>query len=175
MRANSLLAALLLPATLGPMTFCVNAQDHGFYSGVGMGQSHIDEGGCSDRDRAFAVFAGYDTNKYFGVETGYADFGRLEYVGKVPLEATAPYLVAVGKIPIADNVAIYAKAGINHWSLEEPSAPLTAMDDSGTDATYGLGIQYRINDRFALRGDYSRLEVGELNIDAAQVQAVVRF
>jgi OOP family OmpA-OmpF porin len=176
MRNTTLLSTLLLSSTFGAMAFGANAQDHGFYSGVGTGQSHIDEGSYNDRDRAFSVFGGYDFNKYIGVEAGYADLGRLEYVGEVPLEATAPYLVAMGKLPITEKVALYAKAGINHWSLEDPNPSLTATgDDSGTDATYGLGVQYRINDRFALRGDYSRLEVGEMDIDVAQVQAVVRF
>ena len=176
MRNNSLLPVLLLSSTLGAMAFGANAQDHGFYSGVGMGQSHIDKGSYNDRDRAFTVFGGYDFNKYIGVESGYADLGRLEYVGEVPLEATAPYLVAVGKLPLTDKVAVYAKAGINHWNLEDAHPSLTATDDdSGTDATYGLGVQYRINDRFAVRGDYSRLEVGEMDIDVAQIQAVVRF
>ena len=104
------------------------------------------------------------------------DLGKLEYVGEVPPQATAPYLVAVGKLPITEKVAVYAKAGINHWSLDDAPPSLTGTsDDSGTDATYGLGVQYRFNDRFALRGDYSRLEVGEMDIDVAQLQAVVHF
>jgi OOP family OmpA-OmpF porin len=175
MRHNKLLPTLLVSSTLCAMAFGASAQDHGVYAGVGMGQSH-NEGTYKDRDTAFSLFAGYDFNRFIGVESGYADLGKLEYLGNVPLEATAPYLVAVGKLPLTENVAVYAKAGINHWSLDDAHPLLTGTGDrSGTDATYGLGVQYRINDRFAVRGDYSRLEVGEMDIDVAQIQAVVRF
>jgi len=175
MRHRKLLSALLLSSTLSAIAFGANAQDHGFYSGVGMGQSH-NEGSYKDRDTAFSVFAGYDFNQYVGVETGYADLGKLEYVGNIPLEATAPYLVAVGKLPVTEHVSLYAKAGVNRWNLDNANPGLTGTsDDSGTDPTYGLGVQYRINDRFAVRGDYSRLEAGDMDIDVAQVQAVIRF
>lgn len=90
--------------------------------------------------------------------------------------AKAPYVVAVGKLPVTEKIEVYAKAGINHWSIDDAPPTLTGTsDDSGTDATYGLGVQYRVNDRVALRTDYSRLEVGEMDIDVAQLQAVVHF
>jgi OOP family OmpA-OmpF porin len=169
------LLSTLLYSVLSATAVGAHAEDHGLYSGVGMGQSH-DKGSYKDRDNAFSVFAGYDFNRYLGVEAGYADLGKLEYTGHTPLEASAPYLVAVGKLPLTEKVALYAKAGVNRWNLDNANPALTGTaDDSGTDATYGLGVQYRINDRFALRGDYSRLVVGEMDIDVAQVQAVVRF
>ena len=172
---NKLLSTLLLSSTFCAMAFGANAQDHGFYSGVGMGQS-LTEGSNKDRDTGFSAFVGYDFTKHIGVESGYVDLGELEYVGGVQPQAKAPYLVAVGKLPITEKVALYAKAGINHWSLDDAHPTLTGTsDDSGTDATYGLGVQYRVNDQFALRGDYSRLEVGEMDIDLAQLQAVVHF
>lgn len=46
-------------------------------------------------------------------------------------------------------------------------------DDNGTDPTYGVGVQYRFTDAVALRGEYSRFEVEDLDLDLAQVQ--VRF
>ena len=170
-----LLSTLLLSSAFCATALCAQAADHGLYSGVGMGQSH-DKGSYKDRDTAFSIFGGYDFNRYLGVEAGYADLGKLEYTGQVPLEATAPYLVAVGKLPVTEKVDVYAKAGINRWSLDNANPALTGTaDDSGTDPTYGLGVQYRINDRFAVRADYGRLEVGSLDVDVAQLQAVVRF
>jgi OOP family OmpA-OmpF porin len=43
-------------------------------------------------------------------------------------------------------------------------------DDSGTDPTYGVGVQYRFTDHVALRGEYSRFEVEEADADLAQLQ-----
>ena len=47
------------------------------------------------------------------------------------------------------------------------------MSDDGNDPTYGLGLQYRFTDAVALRGEYSRFEIDDSEIDLAQVQ--VRF
>lgn len=63
------------------------------------------------------------------------------------------------------------------WIGRELSSALlvglaTASDD-GTDPTYGLGLQYRFTDTFALRGEYSRFEMEDVDVDLAQVQ--VRF
>ena len=65
MRKNKLLSTLLLSSTLGAMAFGANAQDHRFYSGVGMGQSHT-EGSFKDRDTGFSAFVGYDFTRYIG-------------------------------------------------------------------------------------------------------------
>ena len=58
--------------------------------------------------------------------------------------------------------------------LDTPIAGLVRRsDDSGSDPTYGVGLQYRFNDAVALRGEYSRFEVNDLDLDLAQLQ--VRF
>jgi len=177
MHKNKLLSALLLSSTLGAVAFGANAQDHHMYMGAGVGQSKVNEGSYDDRDTAFSVFGGYDFNQYFSVEAGYADLGNLKSnVGGPDLEATAPYIAAVGKLPINDKVSLYAKAGVNRWSLDDAAPSLTGTsDDSGTDPTYGIGVNYRINDKYALRGDYSRLKLGDMNVDMAQIQATFHF
>src|SRR6476619_1304874 len=106
MHKNKLLSALLLSSTLGAVAFGANAQDHHMYMGAGVGQSKVNEGSYDDRDTAFSVFGGYDFNQYFSVEAGYADLGNLKSnVGGPDLEATAPYIAAVGKLPINDKVS----------------------------------------------------------------------
>ena len=175
MRKTKLLSTLLLSATLGVAAFGAQAQDKGFYAGAGVGQSFVDEGSYDDEDTAFSVFGGYQFNKYFGLETGYVDFGKIESDTVGPdLEGDSAYLTAVGTLPITDKFSAYAKAGLHRWNLDTELPGLVGTsDDSGTDPTYGLGVQYRFTDRVALRGEYSRFEVEDLDADLAQVQ--VRF
>jgi OOP family OmpA-OmpF porin len=175
MRKTKLLSTLLLSATLGVAAFGAHAQDKGFYAGAGVGQSFVDEGIYDDEDTAFSVFGGYQFNPYFGLEAGYADFGKIEAKGVGPaLEADTAYLTAVGSLPITDNFSAYAKAGFHNWNLDSELPGLVSdSDDSGTDPTYGLGVQYRFTDHVALRGEYSRFEVEDADADLAQVQ--VRF
>ncbi len=79
-----------------------------------------------------------------------------------------------GSLPITDNFSAYAKAGFHSWNLDAELPGLASnSDDSGTDPTYGLGLQYRFTEHVALRGEYSRFEVEDADVDLAQVQ--VRF
>ena len=119
MRKTRLFSTLLLTATLGAAAFGAKAQDKGFYAGAGVGQSFVDEADYDDEDTAFSVFGGYQFNKYFGLEAGYADFGKIEAKGLGPeLEADTAYLTAVGSLPITDKFSAYAKAGFHSWNLD---------------------------------------------------------
>jgi OOP family OmpA-OmpF porin len=174
MRKTRLFSTLLLSATLGVAAFGAQAQERGFYAGAGVGQSFVDEQNYDDEDTAFSVFGGYQFNKYFGLEAGYADFGKIEAEGFGPeLEADTAYLTAVGSLPITENFSAYAKAGFHNWNLDAELPGLVDDDDSGTDPTYGLGVQYRFTDHVALRGEYSRFEIDDVDADLAQLQ--VRF
>jgi OOP family OmpA-OmpF porin len=175
MRKTKLLSTLLLSATLGAAAFGASAQEHGIYAGAGVGQAFVDEGAYDDEDTAFSVFGGYQFNKYFGLEAGYADFGKIEPDGAGPaLEGDSAYFTAVGTLPITERLSAYAKAGLHRWNVDTSLPGLTGNDDdSGTDPTYGVGAQYRFTDRVALRGEYSRFEVEDLDADLAQLQ--VRF
>ena len=151
------------------------ADQPGFYAGAGAGQSLVDEAGYDDEDTAFSAFGGYQFNRYFGLEAGYADFGQLEpQTPGTELEASSAYLTAVGSVPFTDNFSAYAKAGFQRWELDRAIPGLTATaDDSGNDPTYGVGLQYRFTDAVALRGEYSRFELEDTELDLAQLQ--VRF
>lgn len=177
MKNNKRLSRTLLSAVLlGAVAFGAQAAEpKGFYAGAGAGQSLIDEGGYDDEDTAFSVFGGYQFNRWFGLEAGYSDLGKLESKGAGrDLEASSVSLVAVGTVPFTEKFSGYAKAGIQRWDLDQALPAATGTrDDSGTDATYGLGLQYRFSDQWALRGEYSRFEVEDADVDLAQLQ--VRF
>lgn len=137
----------------------------------------MDERGYDDEDIAYSVFGGYQFNRYFGIEAGYADFGELEPRGEgARLEAGSAYLAVVGSVPVTDRFSVYARAGIQRWDLDAALPALTgSSDDNGTDPTYGVGVLFRFNDRFALRGEYSHFEVEDQDLDLAQVQARFDF
>jgi len=176
MKNNKLLSRALLAVVLGAAALGAQAADKpGFYAGLGAGQSFVDESDYDDEDTAFSAFAGYQFNRHFGLEAGYADFGELDADGPArALEADAAYLTAVGTVPFTEKFSGYAKAGFQRWNLDRAIPGLTGNgDDSGSDPTYGLGLQYRFTDKVALRGEYSRFEVEDADLDLAQLQ--VRF
>ena len=171
---SKLLATTLAAVLLGGASLA-HAQDTGWYAGVGAGQALVDERGYDDEDAAFSVLGGYQFHRNFALELGYTDFGKLEPRGEgANLEASSVSLAAVGILPFTEKFSGYAKAGFQRWELDRaiPGLTGTAKDD-GTDPVYGVGLQYRFNDLFALRGEYTRSEVEDLDVDTAQVQ--VRF
>jgi OOP family OmpA-OmpF porin len=90
------------------------------------------------------------------------------------LEANAVSLTALGILPFTDRFSGYAKAGFQRWDLDSAIPGLTgSLDDSGTDPVYGAGLQYRFNDTVALRAEYTRSELEDIDLDNAQLQ--VRF
>jgi len=172
---RSKLLTTTLAAVLLAGASVAQAQDSGFYAGVGAGQALVDERAYDDEDTAFSVFGGYQFHRNFALEAGYSDFGSLEPdAAGTDLELTSASLTAVGILPFTERFSGYAKAGFQRWELDRaiPGLTGTAKDD-GTDPVYGLGLQYRFSDLVALRGEYTRSEVEDLDVDAAQVQ--VRF
>lgn len=178
MSKNKVLSATLLAVLASTTAFAASAaDDSGFYAGAGVGQSFVDERGYDDEDTAFSVFGGYQFNRYFALEGAYTDFGKIEpEAAGSALEADAVSLTAVGIVPITDNFSAYAKAGFSRWNLDTELPALTnTADDSGTDPTYGLGVQYKINDAVSLRGEYNRFEVEDIDLDVAQLQVRYSF
>ena len=175
---RSVLTTSLLAAALGLAAFGVQAAEGGkagFYAGAGAGQSFVDEGAYDDEDTAFSVFGGYQFHRNFAVEAGYTDFGKIKSnVAGPDLEANAVSLTALGILPFTDRFSGYAKAGFQRWDLDSAIPGLTgSSNDSGTDPVYGAGLQYRFNDTVALRAEYTRSELEDIDLDNAQLQ--VRF
>lgn len=177
MSKNKMLSRTLMAVLIGAAAFGAQAADKGFYAGAGVGQSFVDERNYDDEDTAFSVFGGYQFNRYFSLEGGYADFGKLRPRGAGDdLEASSVYLTAVGSVPITDNFSAYAKAGVQRWDLDTAIPGVIGNnDDNGTDPTYGVGVQYRFTDHLALRGEYSRFEIEDTDLDLAQVQVRYDF
>ena len=175
MSMRNLLSRGLVAAVLGMAALSAGAAEQpGCSVGAGAGQAMIDDGALDDEDTAFSAFAGYQVNPYFGLEAGYADLGKTEPLGSAgpELEADAAYLVAVGTLPFTDRFSGYAKAGYSDWNVD---TSIAGVSDDGNDPTYGLGLQYRFTDAVALRGEYSRFEIDDSEIDLAQVQDRFEF
>lgn len=175
MTKHNLFVGTVIAAALGALSFNAQAAEPtGWYAGAGAGQSMVDEWFADDEDIGFQVYGGYQFTPYFGLEAAYTDFGDVDVTGGVgELDADAFSLVAVGTIPFTDRFSGYAKAGFNRWDADADVPGIGRVSDDGTDPTYGLGLQYRFTDTVALRGEYSRFEMDDVDVDLAQVQ--VRF
>jgi len=148
-----LLAAAVFAAFASP------AAAQGWSAGVGYTQydaEGADVGGITGR-------LGYDFTPNWGVE-GEASFGVGDDDGAELDNAFGLY--GIGKLPLSEQVSLHARVG--YQTVEGNGG-----DDDGVG--YGVGAQWNVNERFGVRGDYTRLTGEEDDVDTFGVSAVVKF
>jgi OmpA-OmpF porin, OOP family len=150
------------------------AQETGFYLGGALGQSSFDVDctgatSCDDKDSSWKIFGGYQFNKHFALEFGYADLGETTASVSVPpftvnlaLEATVWDLVAVGSLPIADRFSILGKIGLYRADTEingtVPGLGSDSESASNTDLTFGIGARYDFTRNLGVRLEWQRYQ-----------------
>ena len=174
------------------------AQDTGFYLGGALGQSQVDidctgASTCDEKDTSWKIFGGYQFNKNFALEFGYANLGEATASGSVPPFGTASVkfetmafdLVAVGSLPIADRFSIYGKIGLYRADTDADVSVSglgsTTESDSNTDLTFGVGVRYDFTRNLGVRAEWQRYsdvsagDFGESDIDVISVGVIWRF
>jgi hypothetical protein len=160
--------------------------------------SNINE---DDSDTAFRVGVGYAW-EHVGVEGGYMDVGESSFSAtssggeswspgdvSTTVEGDGWYLALIGRWPIAARWTALGFLGLYAWETSEtytetpagggPTITSSGSDDSGTDAYYGVGVEYDIGteEKWIIRGDVTRTEVDDdgLPVSSASVGAYRRF
>lgn len=150
----------------------------------------------SDHDTAWKVYGGYQFSRHFAVEGGYFDLGEYDYRYNSTLAPGGRFsgttsfrglnLDLVGTFPVSDRLsvlgrvgAIYTRASANTSST--PGVPnFGSRRESEFGGKYGVGLEYSITQRLALRGEVERYHVEDPvrrrgTIDVASVGLVYRF
>src|SRR5258706_9484883 len=135
-----------------------------FYVGAGFGQSTSDsycEGfgpPCKDQDQTWKVMGGYEFNRYLSVEAAFSSLG-IRKDPSIPRDDKAQTMELVGILsyPFLSDFAIYGKLGGFHGRVRGFDGVAGAsFNESNTDVTYGLGLQWNMMDQFALRAEVQR-------------------
>jgi OmpA-OmpF porin, OOP family len=169
---KALIAALIgvSAAVAAPVAFAQargQAADAGGYVGGSFGQStaSCDVGGvglsCDDKDTAWKVFGGYQINRNFAVELGYANLGEISITGgatRITVETTAWDLVGVGIFPINNQFSIYGKLGVYRATVDVSSNVGGSGDDSANGLTLGAGVRYNFTRNLGLQAEWQRYQ-----------------
>lgn len=136
---------------------------------------------------------GYNLGKTFALEGGYNYLGKVNFTSNTNLgaitgdkEAHIGNLDLVGKVPLNEQLSILGRVGGYYWKTKSrmPTTALgtTGVDDSGWDIKFGAGMQYDINPKFALRGEFERFNgvgndqsSGDSKVNQLTVGAVLKF
>jgi len=178
------------------------------YAGVGVGQAEarslcdsvpgVTINSCDDDDDSWRIFGGYQFNKYFAVELGYAGLGEGagSFVvtgvgsGTARLEAKAWDLVVVGILPINERFSIFGKLGFARWDVDASATVAIpgfgtgagSVSEDGTDLTQGVGAQFNFTKNVGARVEWQRYNsvgaantTGESDIDVISASLLVTF
>lgn len=163
-----------------------NANDLGFYAGIGVGTAKYDGAcsgttACDDNDTGFKVFGGYNFNNVFGAELGWHDLGSVSSstaAGSGSADVKGLELSAVARFPVTSAFALFAKAGAFRWDTNT-SGTFSGGSATGTDWTWGLGASYRFTRNWAARLEWQQFrDVGSgggTDIDAVTASVVYNF
>ena len=153
----------------------------------------LDDGGGAfvnedDSDTVFDIHVGYQFNEYFAVEGGYANFGEYSlsavsdgtgstwFAGDTAVASIDGYGFLLGlkaMAPVSENFTLFAKAGLNMWEAEISASVVSVSlseDDDGTDAYFGFGATYNINN-IGINAGFNRYDVAGGDIEAFTIGA----
>ncbi|MCC6301320.1 MAG: porin family protein [Gammaproteobacteria bacterium] len=157
--------ALLLTSLSLPLT--VHAEPPGIYLGGAWGAYSLDESDLDDHDDLLKAYIGGQFNSWFGVEGSWLDFNRMNNDDS-SFESDGKGLAAVFSLPFSDASSFYIKGGQFWWSARSRLGGVLA-DDDGNDPFYGAGLKLGFTERLALRLEWERYDVSEVDLDTASV------
>lgn len=140
------------------------AGDNGYYLGVDAGNAGYTSGTGAKNSVVYGITGGYQFNKNWGVEAQYTGLGNYSGISTTGVNAGKSFssqgdalaLAAIGKYPVADVVALYAKLGVANTNNNQNHSNGTSGNSSRTDTTYGLGVQYDVNSTIGVRLGWDR-------------------
>jgi len=165
------------------------------FLGASLGQSDIGSeitarlitsGPVDGKDGAFKLFTGYRFNPYVGIESAYVHLGDVTYSGRFgaqpvsggKVEATGFNLALLGSYPLAQELSLFAKLGIFIWEWRASDTtsgqPFSTAED-GADLSFGVGLSYSFARKWALRGEWERFKLDEVDADLLSIGLVFRF
>lgn len=84
----------------------------------------------------------------------------------------------VGKYPLGDKLSLLGRVGALSWDADGAGtvgAVAASVDDDGTDLTYGVGAQYSLTDKTAVRLEWERFDLDDNEIDMISQGVVWSF
>ena len=162
------------------------AENTAWYIGGGFGSADDDK--LDDSGTAFKIFGGYWFNPHLALEMAVIGLG--DDIGPQDLIKDGFAVQALGAVPVGERFELIAKAGLFVWEVRIETDDLDCSDfgsgficffeedeiDDGVDLAYGVGVQYRVRDRWKVRGEFEQFkDVGESDVDLISVNVVFRF
>lgn len=131
-------------------------------------------------ETGWKAYVGWDFLRFLGAEAGYRDLGSFSdrstdtgvaYDIKV-IDASARAFLPIGRL-----FNLYAKAGFANiaWDGEiDLGDEIENFDEDDWDLFYGLGTEFKIGGRFAIRAEWEKFEASD-DLSTLSAGAILRF
>jgi OmpA-OmpF porin, OOP family len=156
--------------------------DRGFYAGAGIGRARQDYFVFNGDDTAYRLFGGYSFNRYFAVEAGYLENGKIgDQFGAnyLIIETSGFYASGLAKLPIGDYIVPFAKIGgyihDDDATLVNGAQVLATDTYSDTDFIFGGGLEFNLGSNFRMRAEYEKVNLPDSAFDIVSLSATYKF
>lgn len=154
-----------------------------FYAGSGAGLYYVDFDDLSFDESAptVRVFGGYRLNEYLSFEAGYSKLFEAsgDVAGfDVDVDGSALDLSVRPSFPLNDNISAYGIIGWADYDLDvsvDTGAGTVSDSSSDSELHYGLGGAWRVNDAWAVRGEWLMVDVSDADFGMFSVSASYSF
>jgi len=145
---------LVAAAAVGTFSSMAMAQEVAgtSYIGGALGQGDTNASGL-DSDTAMQIFGGYMFTENFGLEGGYAKYGKFESA-TASTDVDGFYAAGVGRYQINDKFRVVGKLGLVHYGFENKANGAVVSSGDGSAAMFGVGVDYTINEQMAVGAEY---------------------
>lgn len=141
---------------------------------------------ANEKDTAYKFILGKQLNKYFAVETGYFDLGKFNFNAVTTPPGTLNGEVGfkginldlLGQLPLSEQFSVYARFGMHYTKANANftgnrllAVTNPSSSENKLNAKIGLGMEYKLTQALAVRGEVERLRVN----DAIQNRGDVDF
>ena len=147
-----------------------------------------------DKDSGWKILGGYSFNEWLALEGSYADLGEFsaratlnppgQLFGETSVQGAS--LDLVGTLPLTSRFSALARLGLGNMRVEQDfsnpalGAYFTSESNRDFHENYGVGLEYRFSDAFALRTEYERYKIDDNrltdnHVDMLSLGVVFRF
>ncbi len=138
-------------------------------------ESFPDSSGDFDDSRtSWKANVGLHPNEVFGLELGYASFGKARD-GDRQFESDGLTAAVMAAIPFSPNFAVYGKLGQLFWERELRATTVPRNKRDGDDTFYGVGTRLGLAPNLDLKFEYERFEIDRADVDMASVGLGLKF
>ncbi len=149
-----------------------------FYAGGGAGYGRMNGEDFTNNNNdltknkvSWKALVGMKMNNMLSVEGQYIDFGAANR-NDDRIKATGWTAGVMLDFLKDSSITPYGKVGALFWDTDNRFNNIS-RNDSGTDATFGLGLRFALADHFALKTEYERFMMDHTDIDS--VSATIQF